>query len=91
MGDLWIDFDNKSPYTDYRRELNLDDATARVSYKQGDVNFKREIFISHPDQSMVMRISADKIRSAHLAMPVILAAYLYGKRATDHGRGTFGR
>ena len=60
MGDLWIDFDNKSPYTDYRRELNLDDATARVSYKQGDVNFKREIFISHPDQSMVMRISADK-------------------------------
>ena len=23
MGDLWIDFDNKSPYTDYRRELNL--------------------------------------------------------------------
>ena len=60
MGDLWIDFDNKSPYTDYRRELNLDDATARISYKQGDVNFKREIFISHPDQSMVMRISADK-------------------------------
>ena len=60
MGDLWIDFDNKSPYTDYRRELNLDDATARVSYKQGDVRFKREIFISHPDQAMVMHLSADK-------------------------------
>lgn len=60
MGDLWIEFDNKAPYTDYRRELNLDDATARVTYKQGKVSFEREIFISHPDQVMVMRLSADK-------------------------------
>ena len=60
MGDLWIEFENKSPYTGYRRELNLHDATARVFYRQGDVNFKREIFISNPDQVMVMRLSADK-------------------------------
>ena len=62
MGNLWIEFDNKSPYTDYRRELNLDDATVRVSYQQGGVNFKREIFISHPDQAMVIKLSADKKR-----------------------------
>lgn len=60
MGDLWIDFANKEAYSDYRRELNLEDATATVTYTQGDVHFKREIFISHPDQVMVIRLSADK-------------------------------
>lgn len=60
LGDLWLTFDNQSPYTHYRRELNLNDATARISYQQGNVRFKREIFISHPDQAMIMRLSADK-------------------------------
>lgn len=67
LGDLWIEFENKLPYTDYRRELNLDDATARVFYKQGEVNFKREIFISYPDQAMIMRLSADKRRQLSFA------------------------
>lgn len=60
MGDLWIDFDNKSPYSGYRRELNLADATATVIYNQNGVNFKRQVFISHPDQVMVVKLSADK-------------------------------
>lgn len=60
MGDLWIDFDNKQPYSEYRRELNLDDATATVTYTQDGVNYKRQIFISYPDQVMVMRLTADK-------------------------------
>lgn len=60
LGDLWIDFDNPSPYTDYRRELDLNNATVQVSYKQEDVNFKREIFISHPAQAMIIRLSSDK-------------------------------
>ena len=60
MGDLWIDFANKLPYQNYKRELNLDDATATVTYTQDGVNYKREVFISFPDQVMVMRLSADK-------------------------------
>lgn len=60
LGDLWIDFTDNSPYTDYRRELNMDNATASVSYKQGGVAYKREIFVSHPAQAIVMKFSADK-------------------------------
>lgn len=60
MGDLWIDFENKQPYSNYRRELNLEDATATVTYSQGGVNFKRQAFISFPDQVMVIRFTADK-------------------------------
>lgn len=60
MGDLWIDFLNKQPYSNYRRELNLGDATATISYSQNGVNFKRQVFISYPDQVMVVKLSADK-------------------------------
>lgn len=60
MGDLWIDFACKDVYSNYRRELNLEDATVTVTYRQGDVCFKREIFVSQPDQVMVVRLSADK-------------------------------
>ena len=62
LGDLWIDFDRKGAYTDYRRELNLEDATATVAYRQHGVNFKREMFVSYPHQVMVIRLSADKLR-----------------------------
>lgn len=60
LGDLWIDFDQNSPYSNYHRELDLDDAVARVSYHQGGTNFTREIFVSYPDQVMVMHFTADQ-------------------------------
>ena len=60
LGDLWIDFGNKGGYQNYNRELDLEDAMVRVSYTQDGVQYKREIFISQPDQLMVMRLTADK-------------------------------
>lgn len=59
LGDLWIDFADKSAYENYRRELNLSDATVTVCYRQSGVNYKREAFVSFPDQVMVVRLSAD--------------------------------
>lgn len=63
LGDLWLDFENKGNYTDYSRELDLSTATARVSYTQDGIKFNREIFVSYPDQVMVVRLSADKKNS----------------------------
>ena len=60
LGDLWIDFDNKSNYSNYERELDLETAMVNIRYKQDDVSYKREIFVSHPDQVMVMKFSSDK-------------------------------
>lgn len=63
LGDLWIDF-NVSPQspapTEYHRWLDLATATAGVSFKRGDVTYKREAFISAPDQVLVVRLHADK-------------------------------
>jgi alpha-L-fucosidase 2 len=61
LGDLWIEFAGPSAgTTDYRRWLDLTTATAGVSFKRGDVTFTREMFISAPDQVLVVRIHADK-------------------------------
>jgi alpha-L-fucosidase 2 len=60
LGDLWIDNENQASYENYHRALNLMDAVVTVEYNQNDVNFKREIFTSFPDQVMVARFTADK-------------------------------
>ncbi len=60
LGDLWLDFNKNETFTNYHRELDLNDAVVRVSYTQGGVNFKREIFTSAPDQVMVAKFTADK-------------------------------
>jgi alpha-L-fucosidase 2 len=60
LGDLWIDWGKTDAYYDYYRELDLNDAVARVNYIQNGVKFKREIFISYPDQVMVARFTADE-------------------------------
>ena len=44
----------------YYRSLDLATATHVVTYKSGDVTYKRETFASHPDEVMVMRLTADK-------------------------------
>ena len=60
LGDLWIDFEKQSTYENYRRELDLEEAVVRVSYTQEGVHYKREIFVSQPDQLLVIKLSADK-------------------------------
>ena len=47
-------------YTKYRRELDIDNAMSKVSYLQDGVNYTREYFISHPDNVIVIRLTADK-------------------------------
>jgi len=46
--------------TGYRRELDLTTATAQTEFSRGGVKFTREIFVSAPDQVIVMRLTADK-------------------------------
>ena len=60
LGDLWIDFTEAADgYTDYCRDLSLNKAVATVSYVHHGKSFRREAFVSHPDQVMVVRLSCD--------------------------------
>ncbi len=60
LGDLFVDFDEKGHAEKYTRELDLQNSICRVRYEVGGVTFTREIFASHPDQAIVLRLSADK-------------------------------
>ena len=60
LGDLRLNFDHDVPTSGYRRELDLDTATVRVTYRAGDVDLRREVFASHPDQVIVAHVGADK-------------------------------
>ena len=63
LGDLWIDTgQDESQVQDYRRELDLDTGIVKVSYRLGDATFTREIFVSHPDQVISIRLTCDKAR-----------------------------
>ena len=65
LGVLEFDFPaiNREGVTEYYRELNLDTAIVTTSFLHKGVRYKREAFISHPDQCMVIRFSADKAQS----------------------------
>ncbi|GAA3147578.1 alpha-L-fucosidase 2 [Kribbella aluminosa] len=44
----------------YRRELDLTTAITSVSYEHAGVRYTREVFISHPAQVLVMRLTASE-------------------------------
>jgi len=45
---------------DYRRSLDLSTAIHNVTYQSGGVTFRREAFVSHADQVMVLKFWADR-------------------------------
>lgn len=65
FGNLYVKTGHQQ-VTGYRRSLNLNTALQTVSYLHNGVNFKREYFVSNPDQSVVIMITADKKASVNL-------------------------
>ena len=49
-----------SPATDYRRELDLATAITRITYRLGAITYTREMFVSAPDDVIVVRLTADQ-------------------------------
>jgi alpha-L-fucosidase 2 len=60
LGDLRLRFPGHEKVERYVRALDLDQALATTTYRIGGVDFKREVFVSVPDQSLVMRLSSSK-------------------------------
>ena len=59
LGDLFLDFPKGEEPSDYRRELNLQNAVSTVTYRIGNARFTRQVFASHPDQAIVIRLECD--------------------------------
>jgi alpha-L-fucosidase 2 len=60
FGDLIVDFPTHKNHTNYRRELDLENAICKVSYQANGINYTREVFVSYPDQLIAVKLSSDK-------------------------------
>ncbi|WP_412726532.1 glycoside hydrolase family 95 protein [Alteromonas sp. D210916BOD_24] len=74
FGDLILNWPKAHQfYQDYQRILNLNTATASVSYRVDDVNYSRTYFVSYPDNSLVIKLTSDKPEkvtvSGHVTFP----------------------
>ena len=58
--ELHLRFDHGDDATAYERSLSLDDAVASCRYTSGDVTYTREVFASHPDRVLVIRLAASR-------------------------------
>ncbi len=62
LGDILLTFDGAQKPLAYERGLDLETAIARTDYKTASAVFAREVFVSAPDQVIVLRIEAQEGR-----------------------------
>ena len=60
FGSVYISFPGHQKYTNYYRDLNIENATAKVKYTVNGVEFVREILTSFSDQVIVVKLSASQ-------------------------------
>lgn len=83
LGDVRLEFSGQENITDYRRELDLETAIAKVTYRTDKVFYTREIFSSAPDQVLIVRLNADKANAISLALDLTRP----GNKATIEAKG----
>jgi alpha-L-fucosidase 2 len=65
MVDLHLEFDHAAEVTGYMRELDMDSAIATVSYTAAGVSYRREAFVSAPDNLLVVHMTSTTRRGLH--------------------------
>lgn len=78
LANLHIFFPAEDNAQNYRRSLDLKTGIATVEFDQNGVHYKREIFASVPDQTIVVHLTADKPKS------ITFQANLRGVRNQTH-------
>lgn len=56
--------------TNYRRNLNIANAVAGTSFTVDGVNYTRQLFVSAPDQVMVIKLTASKAKALNFTVGV---------------------
>lgn len=72
LGNIEIDYSygNDSKTKNYRRGLDLKTATAFTEFAIGDVNYKREYFVSRKDDVAVIRMTADRANEINFTVKI---------------------
>jgi alpha-L-fucosidase 2 len=95
LGDLYLDFNTNKTYSNYTRELNLDEGKVKVSYTQDGIQYQREVFASYPDRVIVIRFTTSKAGAlnfnASLSRPEAYVTKAAGNHLTMRGVLTDGK
>ena len=84
LGQLSITYlDTTETVTNYRRWLDLSNATASTLYYRGKYLYSTEYFASNPDSGIVVHITTDNPRGIHARFS--LSCQLRHQRSTQHG------
>ncbi|MCI9844342.1 glycosyl hydrolase family 95 catalytic domain-containing protein [Flavobacterium pectinovorum] len=60
LGTIEITNSNKGKAVNYHRELDISNAISKVTYEIDGVKFKREYFVSAPDQIMIIKLTSSQ-------------------------------
>ena len=83
FGDLYIDFAGHENFSEYKRELDLNDGISRVNYKSNGTSFSREVFASFPAKTIFVKLQSDQ--SQKLNFTLRMDAIHANKRVTVNG------
>ena len=84
LPELIIDFPRPGPVTGFRRSLDLRDAIARTSYEAGGVPWSREVFASHPERVLAVRVEAGEHGACQLTARFGDCVFPAQVSASDH-------
>jgi len=59
LGEMFLDFRPMGPVESFSRALDLSRGLHAVDFRMNGAQYRRETFVSHPDQVMAMRLSCD--------------------------------
>ena len=68
LGDLYIDFQHKGGLEEYYRDLDIRNAIATTRYRIGPTTYTREVFVSYPDQLLIIKLSASEPKALSFAL-----------------------
>jgi len=63
LGDLFLDFGKQGGVKNYNYQLNLETGIVTINYEINDVQYKREVFASAPQNCIVIKLTSNKANS----------------------------
>ncbi len=60
FGNILLHFPGHDHASNFKRSLDLDNAISLVSYEIDDIKYQREVFVSEPDQAVLVQIESSK-------------------------------
>ncbi|HOZ48645.1 MAG TPA: glycoside hydrolase family 95 protein [Candidatus Hydrogenedentes bacterium] len=66
LADVWLKMTKVETVKKYRRALDLDSGIASTQYSADGVRYTRDVFVSAPDQVIVVRVAANRPKAVSL-------------------------